>query len=259
MAIKPSATSTDQAQVTENQVCRPYRQWRAARMHCPAVFTEVEVPVVAAVPDPHAEPPAHRRFDDLLHARHLWRRGVQRALLLLLLLLLLPVPGYALGTRLSLTGAVCTRREPQPIEFNGTSIMALRPKSADASELTTWLEMGAFDAIKRKYLDRLVLVIFEGDPNGPEASVLEEHSFTVSYPEGDGEHTLELVSRDRSRGTKTKQKDVPGSKSAVKKESAFTLHAHTCNATAASVSTARALLTILLLATYAGRRSSSEH
>ncbi len=118
------------------------------------------------------------------------------------------------------------RVKTQPIEFNGTSIMALRPKSADASELTTWLEMGAFDAIKRKYLERLVLVIFEGDPNGPDATVLEEHSFTVSYPEGggDGEHTLELESRDQSRGTKTKQKDVPGSKSAVKKECALLCH-----------------------------------
>ena len=105
------------------------------------------------------------------------------------------------------------------MEFNGTSIMALRPKSADASDLTTWLEMGAFDAIKRKYLERLVLVIFEGDPNGADATILEEHSFSVTYPEcGNGEHQLELVSRDHAHGTKTKQKDVPGSKSAVKKE-----------------------------------------
>ena len=101
------------------------------------------------------------------------------------------------------------------MEFNGTSIMALRPKSADASDLTTWLEMGAFDAIKRKYLERLTLVIFEGDPNGPDATVLEEHSFNVSYPEGDGEHTLELESRDQSRSTK----------SAVKKECALTTFA----------------------------------
>ena len=110
------------------------------------------------------------------------------------------------------------------MEFNGTSIMALRPTSADASDLTTWLEMGAFDAIKRKYLERLVLVIFEGDPNEP--TILEEHSFSVTYPESDGNEgpQLELVSRDHSRGTKTTQ-DVPGSKSAVKKECVFILTA----------------------------------
>lgn len=116
------------------------------------------------------------------------------------------------------------------MEFNGTSIMALRPKSADASDLTTWLEMGAFDAIKQKYLERLVLVIFDGDPSGADAAVLEEHSFSVRYPENDdGGHTLELVSRDHKRGTKTKEKDVPGSKSAVKKECASITHLGSCH------------------------------
>jgi hypothetical protein len=107
----------------------------------------------------------------------------------------------------------------QPIEFNGVSIMALRPKSADASDLATWIEIGA-DAITRKYLERLVLVIFEGDPNSADATILEEHSFSVTCPESDdnGEHQLELVSRSHSHGTKTEQKGVPGSKSAVKKE-----------------------------------------
>ena len=112
------------------------------------------------------------------------------------------------------------------MEFNGTSIMALRPKSADAIDLTTWLEMGAFDAIKQKYLERLVLVIFDGDPSGADAAVLEEHSFSIRYPESEdnGGHTLELVSRDHKRGTKTKEKDLPGSKSAVKKECAPVTH-----------------------------------
>lgn len=106
------------------------------------------------------------------------------------------------------------------MEFNNCSIMALRPKSEDANELTTWLEKGAFDAIKLKYLERLVLVIFEGDPAGADAAVLEEHSFSVRYPHGDSTapHTIAVVSKDHSGGKKTKQKDLPGSKSAVKKE-----------------------------------------
>jgi hypothetical protein len=107
------------------------------------------------------------------------------------------------------------------MEFNGTSIMALSPASGEANELTSWLEKGAFEAIKQKYLERLVLVIFEGDPNGKDATVIEEHSFSVRYPEESdcsGKHALELHSKDLTRGKKAKEQDLPGSKSAVKKE-----------------------------------------
>lgn len=110
------------------------------------------------------------------------------------------------------------------MEFNKTSIMALRPQSDDAHDLTRWLEKGAFEAIKEKYLERLVLVIFEGDPRGSEASVIEEHSFRVCYPEkSSGTAVLEHMGQDLQQGTVSKRCVGQGTKDAVKKECAAAL------------------------------------
>ena len=105
------------------------------------------------------------------------------------------------------------------MEFNKTSIMALRPRCADAQDLTHWLEKGAFDAIRLKYLERLVLVVFEGDPSGSDAKVIEEHSFRVIYPENPGNKVeLEHIGQDLKQGTKSKRAVGKGTKDAVKKE-----------------------------------------
>ena len=105
------------------------------------------------------------------------------------------------------------------MEFNKTSIMALRPQSDDAHDLTRWLEKGAFEAIREKYLERLVLVIFEGDPRGSEANVIEEHSFRVCYPaNSSGKAELEHTGQDTKQGQVSSRAVGKGTKDAVKKE-----------------------------------------
>ena len=96
----------------------------------------------------------------------------------------------------------------------GVNIQVLRSKGLDdadwsAYRLRHWLEKGAFDALSKKYLSRLILNIHSANPDEPGAgaSVLESYAFKLAYAqEEDAEAeegcTAELTATTSSSGKK---------------------------------------------------------
>ncbi|KAF1984222.1 HORMA-domain-containing protein [Aulographum hederae CBS 113979] len=83
----------------------------------------------------------------------------------------------------------------------------LQRENHNADTFLEWLEKGAFDALKKKYLHAIQLTIFE-DPNAP-TEVIETYTFTINYITNDGDGpSLQNVSFQGLHGETVTVKNV---------------------------------------------------
>lgn len=64
-------------------------------------------------------------------------------------------------------------------ELLGVRLKALVPKDNDSQLFTAWLEQGAFDAIEKGYVRKLLFGVYK-DPHGKD--IIEQYSFYLEYP-----------------------------------------------------------------------------
>eukprot|EP00755_Sulcionema_specki_P039056 Sspe_Gene.112112::Locus_94661_Transcript_1_1_Confidence_1.000_Length_1373::g.112112::m.112112 len=103
-----------------------------------------------------------------------------------------PVESLALAKHMIRTGVstVCYARSLFPDEaftsktICGLTIKILTPNTDDSRLLLEWLEKGVFEALSKRYLHVVSLVVLDG--TGKDENVIESYDFRVSYPEAGG-------------------------------------------------------------------------
>jgi hypothetical protein len=105
----------------------------------------------------------------------------------------------------------------ESIKFNNQPLKTIKGREdSDAKELINWLEDGAFEALRYRYLEKMSLCIFDAPPSQPDAVMLEDHSFAVIYPYADDQPGLHVMQTAKSTG-KTSTYRVDGADKPVRR------------------------------------------